>query len=232
MRTPASFLLPQSSTVPVAGDGTRVESLGFGTWAWGNKLLWGYDPDADATLQAAFDSVLTPSGPLDRRRFFFDTGDSCATASDRSVTILLCELHHRPSCGPRLTWQMAPVPSRAVRRSFSARFGGNPHGRNELCWAQSLPCIQIASLADRLRRRAGRHCVGWAVTRSRLRRRTGAPPTSSHGRSQHCGMAWRAATRPACAMPSAPRISARSSSARSTATGASVACRTLSTRCS
>ena len=37
--------------LPLA-DGIRVQRLGFGTWAWGNKLLWGYDTDDDPQLQA------------------------------------------------------------------------------------------------------------------------------------------------------------------------------------
>ena len=61
-------------TLPV-GDGLSVARLGFGTWAWGNKLLWGYDESADGVLQTSFD---TPFG-VDESSFFFDTGDSYGT---------------------------------------------------------------------------------------------------------------------------------------------------------
>ena len=75
--------LPFAPSSPLSvGAGMDVERLGFGTWAWGNKLLWGYDPDADAELQRAFDSAW---GPLDSRRFFFDTRTCAAAASSSSV---------------------------------------------------------------------------------------------------------------------------------------------------
>jgi len=72
------------------GDGMQVSPLGFGTWAWGNKLLWGYDEAADATLKRAFDSVVTPQSPFDTQRFFFDTGDSYGTGEleGRAETLL------------------------------------------------------------------------------------------------------------------------------------------------
>ena len=63
------------------GDGIRVQRLGFGTWAWGNKLLWGYDTDDDPKLQEAFNTALRRQNPLDRSRVFFDTGDSYGTGA-------------------------------------------------------------------------------------------------------------------------------------------------------
>ena len=57
--------------LPLA-DGIRVQRLGFGTWAWGNKLLWGYDTDDDPQLQAAFNAAVRQQNP-------FDTGDSYGT---------------------------------------------------------------------------------------------------------------------------------------------------------
>lgn len=63
------------------GEGVEVQRLGFGTWAWGNKLLWGYEEGCDAALQAAFNRAVAAPSPLDRRRFFFDTGDSYGTGA-------------------------------------------------------------------------------------------------------------------------------------------------------
>ena len=31
-----------------------VSPMGIGTWAWGNKFLWGYNEDMDNELQASF----------------------------------------------------------------------------------------------------------------------------------------------------------------------------------
>ena len=51
-----------------------MTGIGFGTWAWGNQLLWGYqperdDPDLEATLSAAVQGGLS----------LVDTADSYGT---------------------------------------------------------------------------------------------------------------------------------------------------------
>ncbi|MDY7013756.1 MAG: aldo/keto reductase [Cyanobacteriota bacterium] len=47
--------------------------LGCGTWAWGNRLLWGYDESMDDQLQAVFNLCVENGATL------FDTGDSYGT---------------------------------------------------------------------------------------------------------------------------------------------------------
>jgi pyridoxine 4-dehydrogenase len=47
--------------------------MGCGTWAWGNRLLWGYDESLDRELQAVFDRCVSRGVTL------FDTGDSYGT---------------------------------------------------------------------------------------------------------------------------------------------------------
>lgn len=59
--------------------------IGVGTWAWGNQVLWGYDPARDDEILAAtFQRCLE----LDLR--FFDTADSYGTGrlSGRSEALL------------------------------------------------------------------------------------------------------------------------------------------------
>ena len=51
----------------------KSSPMGFGTWAWGNKLLWGYDESQDAELQAVFDLAVSSGINL------FDTADSYGT---------------------------------------------------------------------------------------------------------------------------------------------------------
>eukprot|EP00667_Euglena_gracilis_P019343 EG_transcript_20735 len=69
------FLDPMAleSRVPLGKTGLSIAPLGIGTWAWGNKLLWGYDEAADPSLQEAFDEALAAGVN------FFDTGDSYGT---------------------------------------------------------------------------------------------------------------------------------------------------------
>jgi pyridoxine 4-dehydrogenase len=47
--------------------------MGCGTWAWGNRLLWGYDESMDDQLQAVFNLCVSNGVTL------FDTGDSYGT---------------------------------------------------------------------------------------------------------------------------------------------------------
>ncbi|CAL4925886.1 unnamed protein product [Urochloa decumbens] len=50
-----------------------VSPMGFGTWAWGNQLLWGYQESMDSELQECFNLALKNGINL------FDTADSYGT---------------------------------------------------------------------------------------------------------------------------------------------------------
>lgn len=50
-----------------------LPQMGCGTWAWGNRLLWGYDQSMDRQLQEVFDLCVSNGVTL------FDTGDSYGT---------------------------------------------------------------------------------------------------------------------------------------------------------
>ncbi|HEY9665847.1 MAG TPA: aldo/keto reductase [Coleofasciculaceae cyanobacterium] len=50
-----------------------LSTLGCGTWAWGNRLLWGYDESMDDDLQAVFNLCVRNGVTV------FDTGDSYGT---------------------------------------------------------------------------------------------------------------------------------------------------------
>ncbi|XP_027156299.1 pyridoxal reductase, chloroplastic-like [Coffea eugenioides] len=50
-----------------------VSPMGFGTWAWGNQLLWGYQESMDSQLQDTFNLA------LENGINFFDTADSYGT---------------------------------------------------------------------------------------------------------------------------------------------------------
>jgi pyridoxine 4-dehydrogenase len=49
--------------------------MGLGTWAWGNQLLWGYQPEMDGELQEVFNSVVAAGVNI------FDTADSYGESS-------------------------------------------------------------------------------------------------------------------------------------------------------
>ncbi len=50
-----------------------LPQMGCGTWAWGNRLLWGYDESMDTELQEVFNFCVSNGVTL------FDTGDSYGT---------------------------------------------------------------------------------------------------------------------------------------------------------
>ncbi|MEA5510791.1 aldo/keto reductase [Crocosphaera sp. UHCC 0190] len=61
-----------------------LSPMGCGTWAWGNRLLWGYDETMDQTLQQVFNLAVSQGVIL------FDTGDSYGTGklNGRSESLL------------------------------------------------------------------------------------------------------------------------------------------------
>ena len=71
-------IMAGSSIAPLNG-------IGFGTWAWGNKAVWGYDAQRDDTrLRATFLQALSSGLNL------IDTADSYGTGrlNGRSETLL------------------------------------------------------------------------------------------------------------------------------------------------
>ncbi|CAH9123412.1 unnamed protein product [Cuscuta epithymum] len=67
-----------------------VSPMGFGTWAWGNKVLWGYEESMDTQLQHTFNFALENGINL------FDTADSYGTLglngrSEKLLGKFICE---------------------------------------------------------------------------------------------------------------------------------------------
>ena len=58
-----------------AAAGVSIPCMGCGTWAWGNRLLWGYEntSEGDEELRRVYDFL------VDRGVDLFDTGDSYGT---------------------------------------------------------------------------------------------------------------------------------------------------------
>ncbi|MCP9929034.1 aldo/keto reductase [Cyanobium sp. CH-040] len=105
---------PSSVPVPSA-------AIGVGTWAWGNRFLWGYDPARDAELEATFRRA------LDLGLTFFDSADSYGTGrwTGRSELLLgrFCSALG-PDQGQRVqvATKLAPFPWRLGRRGYRRAF--------------------------------------------------------------------------------------------------------------
>lgn len=114
--------------------------MGCGTWAWGNRLLWGYDPTMDQSLQQVFNVCLRQGVTL------FDSGDSYGTGrlNGRSETLLgqfasaYSGPHQDQLC---LATKLAVYPWRLTRKSVvkageaSARRLGRPVDLVQMHWS-------------------------------------------------------------------------------------------------
>ncbi|MEH1836167.1 MAG: aldo/keto reductase [Nostoc sp.] len=70
-----------------------LPSMGCGTWAWGNQLLWGYNESMDDQLQAVFNLCVSNGVTL------FDTGDSYGTGRLNGRSELLLGRFNREYLG-------------------------------------------------------------------------------------------------------------------------------------
>ena len=96
--------------------------IGFGTWAWGNKLVWGYKPETDDILlkKTFFDAI---DGGLD----LVDTADSYGTGnlfgqSEKLIGNFLKELPTRKIQKITIATKLAPFPWRIGRNGLHNAF--------------------------------------------------------------------------------------------------------------
>jgi len=95
--------------------------IGVGTWAWGNQLLWGYNPGQDTLLRATFERAIGCG------LRFFDTADSYGTGrfNGRSEQLLgtfcssLSVAARRELC---VATKLAPFPWRIGRQGLKRAF--------------------------------------------------------------------------------------------------------------
>ena len=96
--------------------------IGFGTWAWGNKIVWGYKPETDDILlkKTFFDAI---EGGLD----LVDTADSYGTGSlfgqsEKLIGNFLEELPNRKLKEITIATKLAPFPWRIGRNGLRKAF--------------------------------------------------------------------------------------------------------------
>lgn len=99
-----------------------VAGIGFGTWAWGNQLLWGYNPDLDdSVLESTFQQAV--AGGL----CLVDTADSYGTGllNGRSEELLgrfLSAMQPEHRAQLTVATKLAPFPWRLGRRGLVKAF--------------------------------------------------------------------------------------------------------------
>ncbi len=81
---PPQNLNKTQETLISVNSSLLLSRMGCGTWAWGNRFLWGYDQSMDKDLQQVFNLAVS------RGVILFDTGDSYGTGTlkGRSETLL------------------------------------------------------------------------------------------------------------------------------------------------
>ncbi len=96
--------------------------IGFGTWAWGNKIVWGYKPEVDDILlkKTFFDAI---DGGLD----LVDTADSYGTGSlfgqsEKLIGDFLDDLPKRKLKKITIATKLAPFPWRIGRNGLKKAF--------------------------------------------------------------------------------------------------------------
>ena len=96
--------------------------IGFGTWAWGNKLVWGYKPETDDIVlkKTFFDAI---DGGLD----LVDTADSYGTGklfgqSEKLIGNFLEELPKSKLKKITIATKLAPFPWRIGRNGLNHAF--------------------------------------------------------------------------------------------------------------
>jgi pyridoxine 4-dehydrogenase len=94
-----------------------LPTMGCGTWAWGNRLLWGYRETMDRQLQAVFNLCVNNGVTL------FDTGDSYGTGKLNGRSELLLGQFTREYQGPNqenicIATKLAAYPWRLTRQSM------------------------------------------------------------------------------------------------------------------
>lgn len=105
--------------------------MGCGTWAWGNKLLWGYDRTMDSGLQSVFNYCVECGVTV------FDTGDSYGTGrlkgrSEQLLGQFLSDYHGPHAEDICIATKLAAYPWRLTRRSMvkAARASADRIGRS------------------------------------------------------------------------------------------------------
>jgi len=93
--------------------------MGCGTWAWGNRLLWGYDESMDDQLQGVFNLCVEKGVTL------FDTGDSYGTGRLNGRSEMLLGRFSREYIGVNkdnicIATKLAAYPWRLTRKSMVA----------------------------------------------------------------------------------------------------------------
>jgi pyridoxine 4-dehydrogenase len=121
--TAESLQTPKIGTVK-AGP-IEISALGCGTWSWGNRLLWDYDPSQDEKIFQAYSTV------RDAGVTIFDTADSYGTLElNGRAEILLGQFERRylseKSSEEKPFWDVFSPPAKPRPQQVATKFAPYP----------------------------------------------------------------------------------------------------------
>ncbi|GAB4359980.1 MAG: aldo/keto reductase [Cyanophyceae cyanobacterium] len=133
---PLLFKVAMAPPDSAGSTAIALPPMGCGTWAWGNRLLWAYDPSMDGELERVFRRAVAAGA------FLFDTGDSYGTGRLKGRSEELLGQFNRTYLGPNrdrvlLATKLAAYPWRLTRGSVR---------RAAAASAQRLGRIDLAQL--------------------------------------------------------------------------------------
>ena len=118
---------PAVAATPVVGASIDLPPMGLGAWAWGDPIMWGYNPSQDEELRRVFDYAVANSKS---EKTLFDTAELYGFGRSES---LLGEFSKDCSDNVEIATKFAPLPFRSsatnVVKACEAsvkRLGGRP----------------------------------------------------------------------------------------------------------
>ena len=111
----------ENAVIMAQKNSRLLNGIGFGTWAWGNRLIWGYSQRDDERIEATFRQAVASGLNL------IDTADSYGTGNlnGRSETLLghfISRLPANRRSELMIATKLAPFPWRLGRRGFDRAF--------------------------------------------------------------------------------------------------------------
>lgn len=109
----------------VSAGPITISALGCGTWSWGNRLLWNYDPSQDEELYQAYEFVRNAGVTI------FDTADSYGTLElNGRAEVLLGQFERRyqellQMQDPKTTTKTTTIASGAAAAALSSWWQNN-----------------------------------------------------------------------------------------------------------
>ncbi len=111
--------MASAESVPLGKSDVRVSPLGIGTWAWGDRFIWGYSRSSDPDLQAAFQATLAAGIN------FLDSAEMYGFGRSEQLIGQFMQANGQPAQPVLIATKFAPVPWRLGKTSLLSALRGS-----------------------------------------------------------------------------------------------------------